>query len=357
MTERPTFKRYEIPGLCERPDWWKVRLDEIDAATDAASLGESCRVATSACGHPVWAVAYGPPRAKAGTGTWGIASNSRNPAAYKTGEGGHQVVVLVCGVHAAEAEATAGAMNLISLMETGRDLRGEVRPELAELCRQYRLVILPSANPDGRAISPDHLRGATDEQFRIASQGQWADGSLVGYPACKEWAPLPLDRVTHPGGYPNGDGYNIMHDCVPGDLRTDEARGILKLVADEQADLILHMHSHTIGGQMLGPSMLGYPLHAARAHAYQRRIHDALDARGLRPGPVHGPGVESGTNLQMATTIASGGLSLVFEQSAAQEWTFDEMLETFYTTVETFLQWGLREPYSPRDLVRRGRLG
>ena len=46
---------------------------------------------------------------------------------YKTDEDGAQVVMLVCGVHGAEAEAVAGAMNLIALLETGVDLRGVAR--------------------------------------------------------------------------------------------------------------------------------------------------------------------------------------------------------------------------------------
>jgi len=27
----------------------------------------------------------------------------------------------------------------------------------------------------------------------------------------KEYFPLPLAKVSYPGGYPNADGFNIMH--------------------------------------------------------------------------------------------------------------------------------------------------
>ncbi len=355
MTAKPAFEPATCPGLQSRPPWWRVRVDEIDAAVGAVQAGEVARIAVTPNGHNVWAVMYGHERARPGTGTWAIASNSRNVEAYRTRDPDVQVVMVVGAVHGAEPEATAGAMNLISLMETGKDLRGAERPALVELIGQYRLVLLPCVNMDGRALSPDTLRGASQEDFVRISQGVWADGTPVGYPDCKQYAPLPLEKVRHPGGYPNGDGYNIMHDAAPGDLRTAEAAGLLKLIADEQADLILHMHSHGRGGLVLHPSMLGYPLHERRILAYQQRVHEALDAAGLRPHPPLGPGGHSGINLVTASSMASGGLSLTFEQAAIAEWTFDEAIEEFYVVLETFLRHGLDEPFSPRQAVARGR--
>jgi hypothetical protein len=349
------FPRCEVAGLAERPAWWKVRCDEIEAGVKRIKNGTVEEIAKSSLGMPVFAVSYGGRRATPGTATWAIGSNSRNMGSCKTDESGAQVVMLVCGVHGAEAEAVAGAMNLVALLETGADLRGRPRPGLLELIKDYRLVILPCVNMDGRSVSPDHLRGASAEDFVRASQGVWNDGRLVGYPGCKEYAPLPLDKVQHPGGYPNGQGYNIMHDCAPGDIRTAEARGLLKLVADEQADLVLHMHSHQIGGLTLGAPIMAYPLHVERSNVYKIRVHDALAKAGLRPAPPYPVEQRTGVNLASACAQASGGLSIVFEQSAMADWTFDEMLETFYVGIETFLEWGRKEPFSPRLAVARGK--
>ncbi|NLX58416.1 MAG: hypothetical protein GXY74_04930 [Phycisphaerae bacterium] len=354
MSAGQRYDRFEIPGLQRRPDWWQVRPEEVTTAVEAAAKGEVRRIATTPGGFPVWAVAYGPPQARPGTATWGIGSNSRTMASYRTSENDPQVVMLLCGVHGAETESVAGAVNMLSLLETGRDLKGNPRPHLLDLMSRYRVVILPCVNMDGRAVSPDHLRGADLDQFRRASQGYWTDGTEIGYPACKEYAPLPLERVGHPGGYPNADGYNIQHDCCPGDLRTPEARGVLKLVADEQADLVLNLHSHTIGGQVLGDSLLAYPLHVHRVHVYKQRVFDALEAKGLRPAPVYPIEQRGGINLNTACVMASGGLTVTFEQSAAAEWSFDEVLEIHYTVIETFLEWGLKEPFSPRQIVARG---
>ena len=70
---------------------------------------------------------------------------------------------------------------------------------------------------------------------------------------------------------------------------------------------------------------------------------------------MHSYQQRTGINLATASTMASGGLSIVFEQSAMAEWTFEEMLETWYVTVETFLEWGAKEPFSPRVSVARGK--
>jgi len=345
------FERYAIAGLAERPEWWLVRPREIESISRGVRRGGCSILAETPGGYPVVAVAFGGERPAPGTATWASASNSRNPEAYRTGRAERQAVVLVCGVHGAEAEAVAGAGNLIRLLDGGRDLRGEERPRLAELAAQYRIVVLPCVNMDGRAVSPDHLRGVSEEEFRRASQGVWEDGSPIGYPGCKEYAPLPLEKVMHPGGYPNAAGYNIMHDICPGDVRTREAEAVLRLVADEQADLILHMHSHGTGAVVLPPPALAYPLHVSRIHRYQRLVFDALEDAELRPGPVHGPEARTGINLTTGTAMASGGLSPCLEQPAAADWSFEEMLETFYAALEVFLAEGTEEPFSPRHRI------
>jgi len=342
------FPRHEIPGLVERPGWWQVRPEEIIKVVKCVKKGHAEQIAETPGGFPVWSVAYGPPRAKPGTATWASSSASGNVATYKTDEAGPQVVILGCCIHGAESESAAGAVNLITLLETGQDLRGRERPGLVELIAGYRFIIIPCINMDGRAVSPDHLRGASEEEFRRSNQGSWLDGRLIGYPGCKEWAPLPLDRVAHPGGYPNGDGFNIQHDANPGQLQTKEAAGILKLVAEEQADLFLNMHSHGIGGQLLGASLLAYPLHVERVHAYKQRVFDALQAGGLRPAPAHPMIQRCALNIDACCGMASGALAATFEQASTADWTFEEALETFYVTVETFLDWGRKERFSPR---------
>ncbi len=349
-----TFQQYTIKGLDATPSFWRVRPEAIIETCNNVSVGSVEKLAETPTGYPVFSVRYGTGRSSRGTATWAIGSSSRNLKSYKPEEDiDPQTVVLVCGVHGAEAEAVAGAMNLISLLESDHDLRGRDNAGLASLFGRYRLFILPCVNMDGRSVSPDHLRGASIEEFVRASQGVWNSGAEVGYPACKEYAPLPLDEVLHPGGYPNGDGYNIMHDITPGSLRTREAESLLHLVAEEAADLVIHFHSHSIGGQILPPPVFSYPFHAASTSAYALRVRDALQSAGLRPAEPHPVAARTGLNLLTACQIASGGLSVCFEQPAVAEWSFDEMIDTFFVVLETFLEHGLKEPFSPRSEVRK----
>ena len=193
------FNKFNIPYLVERPSWWLVRTDEICAIARNARKGTTRELTRSFYDFPMLGVYYGDFTPRPQLNNWSSASSSHNTNSYNRRHAEPQTVVICAGIHGAEAEGTASAVNLISLLETGVDLRGRNRPKLVELCGHYRLIILPCVNMDGRAISPDHLQGASYEDFRKASQGYWLDGSLVGWPGCKEWFPLPLDKVVHPG--------------------------------------------------------------------------------------------------------------------------------------------------------------
>ena len=76
MSAKMRFERYEIPGLVARPAWWQVRNEEIIAAAKGARKGQAFEIARSVYDFPVYAVAYGPPRATPGTATWASASSS-----------------------------------------------------------------------------------------------------------------------------------------------------------------------------------------------------------------------------------------------------------------------------------------
>ena len=95
------MKRYEIDGLVERPAWWKVRPDEINAQAEAVQKGSARRIATTPGGLPVWSVAYGGEAPQPGTSNWPSGSSSRNVASYRTGEADPQTVMLLCGIHGA----------------------------------------------------------------------------------------------------------------------------------------------------------------------------------------------------------------------------------------------------------------
>ena len=265
-----------------------------------------------------------------------------------------QTVCLLAGIHGAEPEGVAGVLNVISLLERGCDLRGREEPELLDLLRAYRLVILPCVNMDGRAISPDHLRGCSFEEFRDASQGSWADGSLIGWLGSKEYFPLPLDRVRFPGGYPNSEGYNIMHDASPGNLRTAEAKGVLETVEAYEVDFLLNLHSGSEVPMVCVPGNLNYPENIRRGRRICQACHTALAEAGLRPSASGLPAEASNAlTLNTLITLASGALALTVELPARGPATFDERLDAQYVILKTALADGLRTPFADRERLIR----
>ena len=336
---RPTrFKPIELAGLEPRPDFWKVRPQEIiDICERATKCSRKEIIAHTSLGYPVYALFYGdfpdaPPQtnwsAGASSTTWKNYMGNPPPA--------KQTFLLLAGVHGAEPECVA------------------------------RFIIVPCANMDGRAISPDHLRGVAWHDFRAASQGTWKDGSLVGWRGSKSWFPLPLDKVSYPGGYPNADGYNIMHDATPGDIRTAEARGILNLVARWRVDAVLNGHSYEHAPSAITPSAVDLPAKVERVNAISDRINAAIHAAGLRAGKISANRTPTSTiNLNTVLALASGALTLTLECSVSfdrpikppkvkptRTYTFDELMEPLFIAVREYLADGLDRPFLVRGTDR-----
>ncbi len=362
------FKPIEIPGLAPRPDFWKVRPQEVmDLCARASKCSRKEIIAHTPLGYPVYALFYGdfddaPPQTN-----WSAGSSSTtwknymgNPPPAK------QTFLFVAGIHGAEPECVAGAMNLIQLLETGADFRGRANPVLVDLISKYRFIVVPCANMDGRAISPDHLHGLGWHDFRAASQGTWKDGSLIGWRGSKSWFPLPLDKVSYPGGYPNADGFNIMHDAAPGHIRTAEGRGLLQLAERWRVDAVLNGHSYEYAPSAIVPSAVGLPASVERANAISDRVNAAIHAAGLRAARVPAKRAPSNTiNLNTVLGLASGALALTLECSVSYDkpdkegrsrpmrtYTFDELMEPLFIMLREYLADGLERPFLVRGTDR-----
>ena len=330
------FKPYDIV-LEERPDWWKVRLPEIAEELSKVKKG---RVETILPEKDIRAVFYQEKDFPAPEDRWTAAASSADPNSYKTSGYDPQCIMMIAGVHGAEAEGVITILNLVSLLETGKDLRGKERPVLSELLKKYRLVMIPCCNPDGRKISPDHMRGCPLEEFHRISQGVWADGSTISWAESKQYFPLPLDRVAFPGGYPNGDGFNIMHDCAPGRLSTKAASAILDLTERCQPDLFLNLHSQEFKSLLCRPGLFNYPGHISRGNELAAAVYKALCDAGY---PALEPkGSSYALNLNTAAVMLTGAQAMTYESTTDCGLSFDGLLETVLSA-------GLQEPFAPRD--------
>ena len=366
--KKPRFAPFTIKGQEPRPDFWKVRVDEIVAQCEAAT---KCSRRELLCktplGYPVYALFYGdfsepPPQTN-----WSAGKSSTTYHNY-TGRpaGGPQTFLFLAGIHGAEAESVAGAVNLIQMLETGRDFRGQTDPELLKLISKYRFIVVPCVNMDGRAISPDHLRGACWYDFRKASQGTWLDGALVGWRGSKSYFPLPLESVEFPGGYPNGAGYNIMHDAAPGDLRTEEAKALMRLAARWRVDAVLNGHSCESATSIVPPTAIDIPENVARAKDICFTINKALFDAGLgrEPTPVEKIRLATTANLNNLFTLASGALALTLECTVSGDrperppshptriYSFEELESQALIALRAYLACGLEKPFVVRGSER-----
>ena len=365
---RPTrFAPYEVKDLEPRPDFWKVRpLEIIDICERASKCSKKEIICKAPLGYAVYALFYGDFSEPEPQTNWSAGNGSTTYHNYTARPVGcPQTFLLLTGVHGSEPECVAGAVNIIQMLETGRDFRGHADPELLELVSKYRLIVIPCLNMDGRAISPDHLRGVDWDTFRRISQGVWKDGSRIGWRGSKSWFPLPLDKVSFPGGYPNADGYNIMHDACPGDIRTAEAKSLLKLVARWRVDAVLNGHSYESSPSVLRPSGIETPEKRARGMAIRYRVNRILRDKGLLawepipPEKDEQPG--NSINLNNMMQLASGALALTLECSVSydrpdrppicqpkKKYTFDELMEPLMIFFKEYLKDGLEKPFIVR---------
>ena len=328
------FVRREYAGALPRPDWWLVRPDEIIAQCEKVKKGKSEIVAHTPGGFPVYAVTYGEERPDAREINWPSATGSPRPELYA--QSGKQCLMIVAGIHGEEAEGVITVLDLMHIMETGNDLRGFPQPELAALAENFRLVLMPCVNMDGRAISPDCYLGTTNDEFRRVVSTLLKDGTRLHWPALKEYFPMPMDQVAELGTYYNSEGYNIMHDAAPGNLRTEEAKGILRTAHRERIDFFLNMHSDGTEHFSLSDS-LHYSVNKATYIAVSK---EWMKLRGHDPEVILG-GFSMQTDINCAVELATGAPAVTYEHGLKAEGaTHASLLDEGLSVVEALFRYG-----------------
>ena len=300
------------------PSFWKTDLNYIESTyLGAKKCAEKQILCQSAGGRPVYMLAYGEKK-QLGRANYSSALGARDKGCYCPKDQTPSVII-IGAVHGAELEGVAAIANLVSLLETGVDLKGERNDSLLEAARAVRLCIIPVANPDGRArVRPDSMVGLDFTEFRYWSQGTWADGSPCAWPQCKSVHPIK-SAADFLGAYYNDDGVNIMHDNFFHPMAR-ETQAILDLCEGEGADLVLHLHG---GGNIKG-GMLPTDYVTAECSRAIDEIYLRCQARGEGEGLdfFRGaiPGVPSGENppsfnLVSATHHVSGAISACYESN------------------------------------------
>lgn len=334
-------------------DFWCTRLNEIETFLKTIRKGEVRELCRSAGGRPVYSVSYGKKPVTNRTANYASAMAAKRPEAFFGETNGRtKSMVILAAVHGMEIENTMGAMNLVSVLETGQDISGRPRPAIADAARGLRLAIVPLANPDGRErVGLDDLIGVSDEDQPLYCQGRYADGVVMSHPDCKRLHPMPLD-VKYLGGYYNDDGVNIQCDTEFNRLMARETKALLDLVVDEVPEAVANMHSCGSGPFMFAHGLSVPPAYEIRMAEVTGVLRREFTERGLRPLPPYRykPN-EGGFALDSMFHFLTGCLPVLCECPhglVSNPYTREEILEVQMTFHEVFVttlaEEGLRPP-------------
>ncbi len=238
------------------PKFYKTSLFDIENILKSAKKANVSQLCLSAGGRPVYIAGYGKQNTFNRTANLSSALGGKNKKCFadKSSPDYVPTLLLVGCIHGGEFEGTAALLNLISIIENGCDLAGKEFLELKALCEKINLLIIPCINPDGRSHIPfDSFVGKSFYDLRYYNQGTWKDGTLCGWPECKQKHPIK-DYVDYLGGYFNDDGVNLMHDNFFGEKAT-ENQALFDVCEQYVPDFTVLLHGGTnTRNCILGPA-------------------------------------------------------------------------------------------------------
>ncbi len=346
----------------EVPEFYKSTVEQVEQVIRSVKKGQVKLEAVSPGGRPVYSVSYGEPDPYERTANFSSAALARNPEAFARRQpGAKPVLMVVAGVHGQELETVAGALNLIQILETGKDFRGRAWPEVAELASSYRIVIMPCCNPDGRARVPKNsFVGVPADTMTYYGQGTRADGSMYRWPWVKEFHPM-VDDVGFLGGYFNDQGINLQCDDMMFPV-AEETKAILRLAKLEAPDCVVNVHSHEERGEFLIASFVPDKMKIRNKEIADRYL-EVMRAEGVEPCNFDReiqPTVWA-IGLTDAFYHVSGALTMTFEgphgSTDKPEFvcSYDEILDTHLIMYRELIRIGL-EPggFRGKEGVARG---
>jgi hypothetical protein len=334
------------------PPFWVGDLKPLDDRLAQMKVGEARVIARSPGGRPIHVVTYGQIEAMRQRANFNSAVGGRDLSMYRDKAARSRPVILLVGpVHGHEVEGLTGLVNLIQIMETGRDLRGKEQSQFRELAQRCRLVIIPAGNPDGIArFEPRAMHGMPFDEFQFWGMGTWADGRIAVWPDSKRQHPRTGPEIGFMGCYFNDAGINPMHDEFFAPM-SEEAPAILRVATEEAPDLAVSLHSHGSPPMVLRPSFV--PLEIQRDTAQlAERLYALLKQRELPSGRSFTPSPESGNpsapfNLVSALYHVSGATAFTFESphgvsgARACQVTLEEILEIQLSLYEAMMRHAL----------------
>lgn len=333
--------------------FWKSTLQDIEEGLAKVTIGTVRMLATSAGGREIPIVEYGAREDMKRQANYSSACGAGDPSFYaRKSEETKPVLLIVGGIHGGELEGIAAVMNLIRLLETGEDYRGNRYDYIAENAHRFRLLLIPCMNPDGRARLPiDTLIDVPYETFVYYMQGSWKDGTLCKWPDCKAVHPIK-DAAGYLGSYFNDDGVNIMHDNFFAPM-AKETSALLSLADQEAPDFSVLLHGGA-NSEVHFTTIPYLPLHIANQHQqFNGKLAEAYAERGIPFANRNLVHTDEGTapypSFNMTTAIhhACGGMSLTFESNMGLDapgvkLSPDEILDSHFILFEQMFRFSLK---------------
>ncbi|MFH1923869.1 MAG: M14 family zinc carboxypeptidase [Planctomycetota bacterium] len=346
-------RRIQKPDL---PEFWIGDVADLSARWEKLEHGKVACIAESPGGRPLHVIAYGEREPVEHKANFNSAIGGRQVSAYMDKNARKKPVIFFVGpVHGHEVEGLTGLVNLVQVMETGRDLAGRDQSELRELGRRCRLLILPAGNPDGVArFEPRTAHGMPMDEFQFWGMGTWSDERIAVWPASKRQHPRMGKEIGWMGCYFNDTGINPMHDEFFAPMGP-EAPAILRVAMEEGPDLAVSLHSHGSSPVVLRPAYVPMEIQA-EMRSLAERFNALMAERSLPHGGLFDPKPESGEhpapfNLTSAIYHVSGAATFTFEcphgiaDDKMCQVTFDHILD---------VQLGLYEAMLRHSLERKG---
>jgi len=279
------------------------------------------------------------------------------------------VLIVQGNIHGSEIAGTVAAMNALNVLVHGEDLRGRPHDRLRECLSKMRFVVIPHANPDGRARwePAKHLTGISHDTTQFVTQGTLPDGTRLQWPSCKNIFPIPTGGQL--GSYYNDAGVNLNHDRWLDANRAPETDALLSFYLEEMPDAVIM--SHTDQGTLVG----GAPSYVPREiQGWHDRICGAV-AHAVREAglPIFSyphwsrPGAMSRTfNQADAVWHQCGAMPLLCEfpnPKQGHQPTLEDILDVGLTVLQAIAAFGIELGFRPelhkhlvdgRDITRLG---
>ncbi len=238
------------------PNYYKTSLNDIENTINSAKKANVTIICKSAGDRPVYMLRYGEENKFKRTANLSSALGGKDKSCFadKSSPIYKPTLLLVGCIHGGEFEGTSALLNLVNIIETGKDLDGKEYEKIQTLSTKINLIIIPCINPDGRSHVPfDSFVGKSFSDLRYYNQGTWKDGTLCGWPECKLKHPIK-EYVDYLGGYFNDDGINLMHDDFFG-KKANETQALFDVCERFVPDFTVLLHGGTnCKNHILGPA-------------------------------------------------------------------------------------------------------